>query len=335
MPDYRAMATQAAQKYGVPVNVFLAQINQESGFNPTAQSGAGAQGIAQFMPATAKSYGVNPLDPVSALDGAARYDRDLLKKYGSVQSMLSAYNSGKPNTYTDPNFAKGQTYNYVKNIMAKAGTPQQKTAPTGESPVSQNPSFSPGLDPSGQQRQLVVNYLLQAAQNGGQTSTSGLMSLVQQRANLNAAAGNGGSLALSGAAGAQGATGGQQGGTYTSNDITKVTHKFLGVPYVWGGNDPQKALDCSSFVQQAFKQMGVPLPRTTYAQFKLGQPVDLKNLKPGDAVFTNPEKSGPGHVGIYIGNGQVQESPHTGDVNKIIALHDYLGGGFVGARRYI
>ena len=115
-PDYRAIAAQKAQQYGVPVDVFLRQIAQESGFNPSARSGAGAQGIAQFMPATAREYGVNTADPVSSLDGAARMDAGLIKKYG-IAGALSAYNSGNPNAYKDPNFAHGQTYNYVRSIL--------------------------------------------------------------------------------------------------------------------------------------------------------------------------------------------------------------------------
>ena len=117
MPNYQAMAAAAAQKYGVPVPVFLRQISQESGFNPGARSGAGALGIAQFMPSTAASMGVNPMDPASALDGAARLDAQNIKKYGSIARALSAYNSGRPDAYLDPKFAGGQTYNYVRSIM--------------------------------------------------------------------------------------------------------------------------------------------------------------------------------------------------------------------------
>lgn len=120
-----------------------------------------------------------------------------------------------------------------------------------------------------------------------------------------------------------------------SSAIVKTAASMLGTPYVWGGNSPGKALDCSSFVQQTYAKLGISLPRTTYAQVKAGTAVSLNELQPGDAVFTEPGKNGPNHVGLYIGNGMVQESPHTGDVNKIIALKDFLSGGFVAARRYI
>lgn len=119
------MAQAAAQKYGIDPNVFLRQINQESGFNPNARSSAGALGIAQFMPATARAMGVNPMDPASALDGAARLMAQSLRKYGSYESALSVYNSGRPDAYKDPNFAGGQTYNYVRSILRGHSSPSQ------------------------------------------------------------------------------------------------------------------------------------------------------------------------------------------------------------------
>lgn len=125
------------------------------------------------------------------------------------------------------------------------------------------------------------------------------------------------------------------GGVKPTTNVILAAQSFLGVPYKWGGNDPKRALDCSSFIQQTFKRLGINIPRTTYAQVKAGQPVTLEQLQPGDAVFTRPGKNGPNHVGLYIGNGQIQESPHTGDVNKIIPLKDFLSGGFVAARRYL
>lgn len=128
-------------------------------------------------------------------------------------------------------------------------------------------------------------------------------------------------------------------------DVASIAKPFLGVPYSWGGGTPSGptrgfnqgakivGYDCSSFVQAVYAKAGIQLPRTTYAQVKVGRPVSLNDLEPGDLVFTRPGKNGPNHVGLYIGNGQVQESPHTGSVNRVVALRDYLSGGFVAARR--
>jgi soluble lytic murein transglycosylase-like protein len=122
----RALAAADARAFGLNPQIFLRQINQESGFNPRARSGAGALGIAQFMPATARGFGVNPMDPVAALRAAARMDAGNLKKYGSYQRMLSAYNSGRADAYLNPHFAGGQTYNYVRSIMGGANIPVSK-----------------------------------------------------------------------------------------------------------------------------------------------------------------------------------------------------------------
>lgn len=90
-----ALAEQAANKYGVDPEIFKRQIAAESNWDPNAVSSAGARGIAQFMPATARGMGVNPLDPKSALFGAARYMRNNLDQFdGDYRLSLAAYNAG-------------------------------------------------------------------------------------------------------------------------------------------------------------------------------------------------------------------------------------------------
>lgn len=92
---YQDIAWQAAKHYGLNPDLFVRQINQESGFNPQAVSPAGAEGIAQFMPATAASMGVNPWDPTSALYGAARLMARLKHEFpGHYGQALGAYNAG-------------------------------------------------------------------------------------------------------------------------------------------------------------------------------------------------------------------------------------------------
>jgi hypothetical protein len=115
MPDYRSIAAQAARSHGLG-DWFVKQIGQESGFNPGAASGAGALGIAQVVPRWHPD--APPASkPVAQLNWAAKYMSGLVQKYGSVPKALSVYNSGQPDKYLDPNFAKGQTYNYVKSIL--------------------------------------------------------------------------------------------------------------------------------------------------------------------------------------------------------------------------
>jgi len=93
--DYVDVARQAALSAGINPDTFVRQIQQESGFNPNAGSPAGAEGIAQFMPGTAASMGINPYDPSQALGGAARLMASLSAQFGGdYAKALAAYNAG-------------------------------------------------------------------------------------------------------------------------------------------------------------------------------------------------------------------------------------------------
>jgi hypothetical protein len=118
---YADLFTRAANRYGVDASLLAAVASQESGFDSKAVSGAGAQGLMQFMPATAAGLGVNPLDPSSAIDGAARYLSSLKSQFGSTELALAAYNAGPGavSRYGDiPPYA--ETQNYVRAVMSKA-----------------------------------------------------------------------------------------------------------------------------------------------------------------------------------------------------------------------
>jgi hypothetical protein len=85
----------AAQRWNVAASLLAAQLYAESGFNPFAVSAVGAQGIAQFMPATARAYGLrDPFRATAAIDAQARLMRDLLRRFASVPLALAAYNAG-------------------------------------------------------------------------------------------------------------------------------------------------------------------------------------------------------------------------------------------------
>lgn len=93
--QYIAIAQQDAAGVGISPDYFVRQINAESGFNPNAVSPAGAVGIAQFLPSTAAGLGVNPLDPIQALRGAARLMANYAQNYGGdYAKALAAYNAG-------------------------------------------------------------------------------------------------------------------------------------------------------------------------------------------------------------------------------------------------
>lgn len=91
---YVQMARDAARRYGVPEDLFLRLVQQESGWKPAIRSHKGAIGLAQLMPFTAKSLGVNPHDPYENLDGGARYLSQQYRTFGSWRLALAAYNAG-------------------------------------------------------------------------------------------------------------------------------------------------------------------------------------------------------------------------------------------------
>ncbi len=103
-----------------------------------------------------------------------------------------------------------------------------------------------------------------------------------------------------------------------------IALRYLGVRYVYGGASPS-GFDCSGLVMYVYAQLGISLPHYTVAQWNATQPVS--SPEPGDLVFFD----GLGHVGIYIGNGQMVDAPHTGSVVRIDSISGF--GAFNGARR--
>ena len=85
----------------------------------------------------------------------------------------------------------------------------------------------------------------------------------------------------------------------TGQAIVDFACQFIGNPYVWGGTSLTNGADCSGFVQSVFAHFGVSLPRTTWDMEHVGTPVSYDQAIPGDIILYS------GHVGIYMGNGQI------------------------------
>ncbi|MCB2293511.1 NlpC/P60 family protein [Clostridium algoriphilum] len=115
------------------------------------------------------------------------------------------------------------------------------------------------------------------------------------------------------------------GATNSSSSLLAYASQFLGTPYVWGGTSPS-GFDCSGFTQYVFAHFGVNLPRVSEAQQNVGTLVSRANLQPGDLVFFGTPAH---HVGIYVGNGNMINAPHTGAVLRIQSLN----GDFTYGRR--
>ena len=112
----------AAAANRIPASLLAALVSHESGFNPNAVSSAGAEGIAQFMPATAQGMGVNPFDSTSAINGAAKLLGAYSSRFGSYANALAAYNAG-PTAVARyggvPPYPETQAY--VPTVLALAG----------------------------------------------------------------------------------------------------------------------------------------------------------------------------------------------------------------------
>ncbi|MFL6157586.1 MAG: transglycosylase SLT domain-containing protein [Marmoricola sp.] len=116
---YADLFAAASNKYGVPAALLSAVAEQESGFDPKAVSPAGAQGLMQLMPGTARGLGVtNAFDPSQAVDGAARMLRDLTHRFGRTDLALAAYNAGPGAVLKYDGIPPyPETQHYVRNVL--------------------------------------------------------------------------------------------------------------------------------------------------------------------------------------------------------------------------
>jgi soluble lytic murein transglycosylase-like protein len=117
---YLSVAKDAARKHGVPEDLFLRLVQQESGWDPHAVSHKGAIGLAQLMPQTARLLRVDPRDPHQNLEGGARYLKEQYRTFGSWRLALAAYNAGPGAVKKHggiPPFR--ETRNYVKAITGR------------------------------------------------------------------------------------------------------------------------------------------------------------------------------------------------------------------------
>jgi len=115
---YLTMARQAARRHGIPEDLFLRLIQQESGWRADARSPKGAYGLAQLMPATARELRVDHTDPYENLDGGAKYLRQQYDSFGNWELALASYNAG-PNAVRRYNGVPpyGETQDYVRRIL--------------------------------------------------------------------------------------------------------------------------------------------------------------------------------------------------------------------------
>ncbi|GEM45163.1 LysM peptidoglycan-binding domain-containing protein [Deinococcus cellulosilyticus] len=111
---------------------------------------------------------------------------------------------------------------------------------------------------------------------------------------------------------------------------------LLNLPYIYGGNDPLRGLDCSSFTLLVMQQAGVRLPRTSMEQSQVGQPIDRQEMQEGDLIFFDTLGHGVSHVGIYLGDNQfIHANSYLERVSIDDVTNTYYARRVVGVRRVL
>lgn len=118
-------------------------------------------------------------------------------------------------------------------------------------------------------------------------------------------------------------------------ELKKSAYGFLGIRYRFGGSS-KNGIDCSSFVQQVFRELEVALPRTAREQFGMGAEVAPGDLQKGDLIFFRTYASFPSHVGIYLGNNKMI---HASSRDRRVVVSpinsNYYRSRFIGAKRIV
>ncbi|MFE9279264.1 C40 family peptidase [Paenibacillus glucanolyticus] len=122
------------------------------------------------------------------------------------------------------------------------------------------------------------------------------------------------------------------GSVFADSKLNTAIKPAIGVSYKTGGTTTN-GFDCSGFTTYVYKKLGLSLPRTSTAQYKVGTAVSKSNLKAGDLVFFNTSGKGVSHVGIYVGGGKFAHSSSSRGVIVSPLSQSYYAQRYVGAKR--
>jgi len=120
------------------------------------------------------------------------------------------------------------------------------------------------------------------------------------------------------------------------NVIVRTAKRYIGLPYRWGGSSAEHGFDCSGLAMAVYHYNGINIPRSSREQYMAGNPVDVRNLLPGDLVFfTTSWGKRVSHVGIYAGDGRFIHAPGQGKRVRFAKLSKrYYQTRYAGARTY-
>jgi cell wall-associated NlpC family hydrolase len=350
----RGIWQEAGSAYGIPWEVLGAINKVETGFGSNlGPSSAGAVGWMQFMPSTWARWGIDangdgvadPNNPTDAIFTAARY----LAACGGQTDIAGAvycYNHatwyvndvlGLAAEYSRDGgnglFSLDQLHTQLTSVSARIATMHKQLAvalaQTRKLERAERPFHHRATTSSLLSNQLEAHkhaVLLAVRRRAAEARVARLrerlsgatkqLGGLQDQANSASFAASSQLLSLPASAG---------------SGVVSIALQFLGVPYVWAGATPS-GFDCSGLVQYVFAQVGVTLPHNTVAQWNSPDAVSVPRnaLESGDLVFFN----GLDHVGIYIGNGQFIDAPHTGANVRIDSLSgSWFAANYDGAKR--
>lgn len=119
-------------------------------------------------------------------------------------------------------------------------------------------------------------------------------------------------------------------------DLVQTALDYRGVPYRFGGDDPQTGFDCSGFIRYVLGRHAMQLPRTAAEQFQIGRRINAKDVRAGDLVFFSTVAPGASHVGLALGAEEFVHAPATSGVVRVERFaSSYWQSRFVGARRLL
>lgn len=286
--EFLPLISGAVMREGCPAlteSVLAAQLFQESGFNPSARSPVGATGIAQFMPGTWPSWG-----------------RD--ENGNGLASALEPEDAIPAAARFDCAIAKMVTDMGIPGDPAELMLAGYNAGPGAVQAFNGVPPFS--------ETQNYVRAILELARDWAASP-----SII--------GAGGGAPPPRPGVV--------ERTGNRLIDTAVAWAVAQVGSWYQWGGTctdpfgpDIGRRCDCSSLMQQAYRAAGVPLPRVAADQSRQGIEVPLSAVRPGDLVATvggDGTRGRPGHIGMYVGGGNVVEAPFTGRQVQFFPLQGY------------